>query len=157
LLVSFTAKPEGDTIFEEPYVEKETFGIFNNFDIWSRLKNNQIHQTFTSDQYFPNQQTYVFDWHIAKFLAPWFDGYMGGPTALYEGNTLLAKTRHVETLEELLELEKVIKDIPNKKFLYTVDYVSLRYEIISIDDVGNVKLLAKRGLVFLVGAFAMEC
>lgn len=110
------SKPEGDTIFENPYKEIETFNITNNFDEWKNMclysckRFNEENSKYGFDvlpRYTPSFQHNVIEL---------FDGFMMGPVALYEGNALTA----ISKIINLSNFEEFKKELPtsDKRFLY---------------------------------------
>ena len=94
-----------ESIFDDPEPPTETFGIVD-FDSWT---NKAYIIDTVADNTFVD---YIRDNYPIS-------GYMIGPTALYNGETLTAKTIKIKDPGQLLEL---FSCDDHKKFLYSISY-----------------------------------
>jgi len=71
---------------------------------------------------------------VVNYLGPVFQGYMMGPTAVYENQPLTAKTRIVHDLEEF---RTTIADLERPAFLYMPMYIPTQPLFRKVDEEGE--------------------
>jgi hypothetical protein len=71
---------------------------------------------------------------VVNYLGPVFQGYMMGPTAVYENQPLTAKTRIVHDLEEF---RTTIADLERPAFLYMPMYIPTQPLFRKVDENGE--------------------
>jgi hypothetical protein len=126
------AKPEGKSIFGESFVEKETYGVITDFNEWAKKRSQVTAELFA--QFNSSPVTNAFDRHVAEMILGNFEGYMTHPACLLEGESLVAKTKYVETIDQIMDIKKYLDEEPGKKYLYDVQYWFPRWVIWEINE-----------------------
>ena len=120
------AKPEGDTIFEESFTEKETFGILHDFDEWAKERTEE--HLKLDKEYIDHSN--VFDRNIALFMSKHFVGFMTKPACLIDGIPILSKTWAIEDIDEIKNFKPIEE---GKHYLYDITYHFPRYVMVKAD------------------------
>jgi hypothetical protein len=124
------SKPDGQTIFEESYVEKETFNITTNFEEWMELR----HSDYVKSLEIYREIGQVFDSRMANMIAPHFDGFMLAQAALVDGKSVVAKSRYIESIDDLVNIKSYLDQEEGKKYLLNLIYFFPRYTNIRVDE-----------------------
>ena len=128
------AKREDDTIWEPPYREKETHGVTQDFNEWSKHRSSLLHG-LTHKDHLLMPQTEVHDQQIATYISKHFEGYMLDPVVLVDGVAVVAQARYLETIDEINDIKKYLDLEPGKKYLCDVQYLFPRWVIWKMDTV----------------------
>jgi len=122
--------------WEDEPIPEENYCITFDFDEWlenslsSMKKNYELFKEEEPENLKENTIDYV------KQIKDYIDGFLLGPTALYNRKTIESKTYKIEgeNFDEIVKFMKELKENNEMVFLYEVSYTPARTETLVVED-----------------------
>lgn len=106
-------KPDGETIFDEEYIEHENFMYTTDFEEWVEHSNKMTAVLIKMNEESKNTNYYLIpvDEDIKMEFAKRFSHYQTSPICKRGVNTIVAKSYRVQNLDEFDTTNKVLYDV----------------------------------------------
>ena len=122
--------------WEDEEIPEENYCITFDFDEWLK---NTLSNMKKNYEYFKEEEPENLKENTIGYvnqIKDYVDGFLLGPTALYNRKSIEAKTYKVvgENFDEIVKFVKELKENNKKVFLYEVSYTPGRTETLVVED-----------------------